>query len=94
MVRISVNHRFVQTPVLVAPGCAPGVLNLTLGYGRRDAGKIGNGVGADAYRLRTTDAPWVIPSVALTKTGTWELVVRVQMSEFDRDVVQVDVKVT
>ena len=33
-------------------------------------------------------------SVALTKTGSWELVVRVQMSEFDRDVVQVDVKVS
>jgi len=33
-------------------------------------------------------------SLALTKTGNWELVVRVQMSEFDRDVVQVDVKVT
>jgi copper transport protein len=33
-------------------------------------------------------------SVALTKTGDWELVIRVQMSEFDRDVVQVDVKVT
>ncbi len=33
-------------------------------------------------------------SVALTKTGNWELVIRVQMSEFDRDVVQVDVKVT
>ena len=33
-------------------------------------------------------------SVALSKTGNWELVVRVQMSEFDRDVVQVDVKVT
>jgi copper transport protein len=33
-------------------------------------------------------------SVALTKTGNWELVVRVQMSEFDRDVVQVGVKVT
>ena len=33
-------------------------------------------------------------SVALTKTGNWELVIRVQMSEFDRDVVQVDVDVT
>jgi copper transport protein len=33
-------------------------------------------------------------SVALSKTGNWELVVRVQMSEFDRDVVQVDVKVS
>jgi copper transport protein len=33
-------------------------------------------------------------SVSLTKTGNWQLVVRVQMSEFDRDVIQVDVKVT
>jgi copper transport protein len=33
-------------------------------------------------------------SVALSKTGTWELVIRVQKSEFDRDVVQVDVNVT
>jgi copper transport protein len=33
-------------------------------------------------------------SVSFSKTGNWELVVRVQMSEFDRDVVQVDVKVT
>jgi copper transport protein len=33
-------------------------------------------------------------AVALTKTGTWEIVIRVQKSEFDRDVVQVDVKVT
>jgi copper transport protein len=33
-------------------------------------------------------------SVSFTKTGDWELVVRVQMSEFDRDVVQVNVKVT
>jgi copper transport protein len=33
-------------------------------------------------------------SVALSKAGNWELVIRVQMSEFDRDVVQVDVKVT
>jgi copper transport protein len=32
-------------------------------------------------------------SVSVTKTGNWQLVVRVQMSEFDRDVVQVDVKV-
>jgi copper transport protein len=33
-------------------------------------------------------------AVALTKTGDWEIVIRVQMSEFDRDVAQVNVKVT
>ena len=33
-------------------------------------------------------------AAALPRPGTWELVVRVQMSEFDRDVAQVDVPVT
>ena len=43
---------------------------------------------------KTGTGQYSTSSVALTKTGTWELVIRVQMSEFDRDVVQVDVKVT
>ena len=78
VVRIAVNDRLVQTPILVAPGCAPGVVNLTLGYGRRDAGKIGNGVGVDAYRLRTSDAPWVIASVTISRTGEHQEVLTTQ----------------
>jgi copper transport protein len=34
------------------------------------------------------------PAASLPRPGTWELVLRVQMSEFDRDVAQVDVPVT
>ena len=60
MVRLSVKDRVVQTPVLVTGGCAPGVINLTLGYGRRNAGAIGSSIGANAYRLRTSDALWTI----------------------------------
>jgi copper transport protein len=43
---------------------------------------------------KTGTGQYSTSAVSLTKTGNWELVVRVQMSEFDRDVVQVDVKVT
>ena len=32
-------------------------------------------------------------AVSLTKAGSWELVIRVQVSEFDRDVAEVDFKV-
>jgi molybdopterin-containing oxidoreductase family iron-sulfur binding subunit len=32
---------------------------LPLGYGRWRAGAVGNHVGFNAYRLRTTDAPWI-----------------------------------
>jgi copper transport protein len=48
----------------------------------------------DVPMQKTGTGQYSSSSVALTKTGNWELVIRVQMSEFDRDVVQVDVKVT
>ncbi|MEH6953101.1 4Fe-4S dicluster domain-containing protein (plasmid) [Nitrobacter sp. NHB1] len=65
VVRLSVKDRVVQTPVLVTGGCPPGVINLTLGYGRRNAGAIGSSIGANAYRLRTSDALWTIEGVAI-----------------------------
>lgn len=37
---------------------------------------------------------YVAASASLPRPGTWELVLRVQLSEFDRDVAQVDVPVT
>jgi molybdopterin-containing oxidoreductase family iron-sulfur binding subunit len=69
VVRLSVKDRVVRTPIWVTSGCAPGVLNLTLGYGRRNAGAIGNGIGTDAYRLRTSDALWIIEGVTIAVTG-------------------------
>jgi len=48
----------------------------------------------DVTMRKTGTGQYSSPTVSLTKTGNWELIVRVQMSEFDRDVVQVDVKVT
>jgi copper transport protein len=43
---------------------------------------------------RVGTGQYVTASAALPKPGDWELVVRVQMSEFDRDVAQVNFKVT
>jgi copper transport protein len=48
----------------------------------------------DIQMEKTGTGQYSSSSVALTKTGNWELVIRVQMSEFDRDVVQVDVNVS
>ena len=47
----------------------PGVVNLTLGYGRRHAGAIGSGVGTDAYGMRHSEALWLIEPVTIAKTG-------------------------
>ncbi len=43
---------------------------------------------------RTGTGLYTSPAASLPRPGTWELVLRVQLSEFDRDVAQVDVPVT
>ncbi len=42
----------IELPVWVAPGQADGSVAIELGFGRTAAGRVGDGVGADAYRLR------------------------------------------
>ena len=44
-------------------------ITVTLGYGRRRAGRVGNGVGVDVYGLRTADEPWFGSGLEVVKTG-------------------------
>jgi Fe-S-cluster-containing dehydrogenase component len=44
--------RTVDAPAWIQDGHAEGVVTLPLGYGRRAAGRVGDGVGFDAYRIR------------------------------------------
>jgi len=46
---------------------ADGVVALTVGYGRSRAGRIGSGVGFDAFTLRSSKAPGFDSGVRLTK---------------------------
>ena len=54
MVDVKVGGRSVRGPVWVQPGMANDVLGLALGYGRMGRGRIGLGVGFNAYAIRTT----------------------------------------
>jgi len=69
VVRVAAGERSVELPVLIQPGQAAGVVTLHLGFGRKHAGRVGNGVGVDVSPLRTSAAPWIVPAVTLTKTG-------------------------
>ena len=52
MVRLTVGDVVLENvPVLIQPGQAIGTLGLALGYGRTASGKVGNGVGVNAYPL-------------------------------------------
>src|ERR1019366_6527447 len=69
-VTIEVNGRKVMAPVLLAPGHADGAVTVHLGLGRRaEAGRVGAGVGFNAYLLRTTGAPYAAAGTVTKADG-------------------------
>ncbi len=75
MVEIEYRGRKVQGPVWVLPGHADDSITVHLGFGRTRAGSVGNGVGFDAYALRTSDAPWLGSDARIRKTGRYSFAV-------------------
>ncbi len=69
VVELRRGEQRVAAPVLVLPGQAADVVTVHLGYGRRAAGHVGNGVGFDAYALRHSAAPWFDSGLTLRPTG-------------------------
>ena len=67
VVRLDYAGRSLELPVWILPGMADGVVALTLGYGRSHAGRIGSGVGFDAFTVRSSKAPGFDSGVSLTK---------------------------
>jgi molybdopterin-containing oxidoreductase family iron-sulfur binding subunit len=66
-VRLHHRNRTVETPVWIVPGHADNSVSVTLGYGRRSVGRVGNNVGVDMYAIRTSEAPDIGGDVRLEK---------------------------
>jgi molybdopterin-containing oxidoreductase family iron-sulfur binding subunit len=58
MLRVESGGRAVEGPAWVLPGQPERVVTLYLGYGRKRGGRIGTGIGYDAYRMRSVAQPW------------------------------------
>ena len=69
VVRVESSGRSLELPVCVLPGMSDGVIALTLGYGRSHAGRIGSGVGFDAFTLRSSTAMGFGGGAKVTKVG-------------------------
>jgi len=70
LIEIEGNGRKLKGAIWPQPGHPDNSLTVFLGYGRSKCGRVGSGVGFNAYELRTTDAPWIIPSATVKKTGS------------------------
>jgi MoCo/4Fe-4S cofactor protein with predicted Tat translocation signal len=69
MIEVESGGRTVTGPAWVMPGQPDGVATVYLGYGRRSVGRVGNGIGHDAYKLRTAAAPWTATGTLLAVPG-------------------------
>lgn len=70
IVALHYQGREVRAPVWILPGQSDETVTVHLGYGRWRAGKVGTGLGFNAYMLRTAEAPWFGSGLQLRRTGT------------------------
>jgi molybdopterin-containing oxidoreductase family iron-sulfur binding subunit len=69
VVKVDYAGHSIELPIWIVPGMADNVVAVTLGYGRRRAGRVGTGVGFDTYPLRSSKAPGFDGGAAVSKTG-------------------------
>jgi len=69
VVDLTFQGRSVKAPVWIVPGQADNTVVVHLGFGRTKAGKIGDGVGFNAYTLRGSDSLWHGKGLEVKKTA-------------------------
>jgi molybdopterin-containing oxidoreductase family iron-sulfur binding subunit len=67
VVEITLNGRSVKGPIWTQPGMADYSLGLALGYGRERAGRVGTGVGFNAYKIFA--GKYIETGATVRKTG-------------------------
>ena len=96
LVNVKVGSKSLSKPipVIVQPGQAQGTVSLALGYGREKAGKVGDGVGANAYVLSSTledgTVQFTAKSVTIEATGGMSPIAQTQTHHtiMDRPIIQ------
>jgi molybdopterin-containing oxidoreductase family iron-sulfur binding subunit len=84
VVELELNGKKVTGPVWIQAGHPDNSVTITLGYGRKRAGRVGTAQGFDAYALRTSAAPWIASGVTIKKTGaTYKLASTQGMQSMD-----------
>jgi MoCo/4Fe-4S cofactor protein with predicted Tat translocation signal len=67
IVEISLNGKTVSGPIWTQPGMADYSLGLAFGYGREKAGRVGTGVGFNAYKIFS--GKYIETGATIKKTG-------------------------
>lgn len=78
LVEISIGQNKLKIPVFVQPGASDNSITIETGYGRKNGGTVGTGVGFNVNTLLNTasgSSPWLYSDVKVEKvSGTYKLV--------------------
>jgi molybdopterin-containing oxidoreductase family iron-sulfur binding subunit len=69
VVELRLDGRSVRAPIWIVPGHAVEAVTVHFGYGREHAGRVAEGVGFNAYAIRSSTAPWIARGLEIHKTG-------------------------
>jgi MoCo/4Fe-4S cofactor protein with predicted Tat translocation signal len=84
VVELELNGKKLKGPVWIQAGHPDNSITITLGYGRKRAGRVGTEQGFNAYEFRTTANPWIASGVQIRKTGdTYDLASTQGMQSMD-----------
>jgi len=84
VVELELDGKKITGPVWIQAGHPDNSVTITLGYGRKRAGRVGTAQGFDAYALRTSAAPWIATGLQIRKTGdTYKLASTQGMQSMD-----------
>ncbi|HEY3625483.1 MAG TPA: TAT-variant-translocated molybdopterin oxidoreductase [Terracidiphilus sp.] len=75
IVEITVGNGKVKAPVIAAPGHPDNSVTVYLGYGREAAGRVGSGMGFNAYLIRPTWGHFHVPGSVKKVEGKWGIAI-------------------
>ena len=75
IVELTVGNGKVKAPIIVAPGHPDNSVTVYLGYGREFAGRVGSGMGFNAYLIRNTWAPFYATGSIRNVEGKWGIAI-------------------
>ncbi|MBI2687660.1 MAG: TAT-variant-translocated molybdopterin oxidoreductase [Acidobacteria bacterium] len=74
-INVEIGGQKVEAPVYVLPGHADGAITLVMGYGRQSIGRVGRGIGYNAFAVRNSAGMGFTTAANVTKApGTYYMV--------------------
>ncbi len=78
VVQIIIDGRDLEIPVWIQPGQADKTVSVALGYGIMGRGRVADGVGANSYKIRASNALYIGSGLTLNTTEKTRLIATTQ----------------